>query len=303
VTGDATVQPLSDPPTARELAQFLDPDGAAHSFRLETASGETTAHPTGQFGPTAMLFLGFIFAVIAVAIGVQAVLWWRANLVEAVTLVVGMAATLPITAWLLVRVLKWLDQFRLVHGPFARWNAAAGTIDLPRLGVTLRRDQLVGAVCLTGGEWCGGWVRIGAWCPLKDGVPKHALRPEGGWMQLNELSVIVQALDGTLARYPLVTVENPWRFREFAERFAADFGLPLRVIALTRETRRELRRDGWAHAGQFADADRPRKVAAGRIAVCDGPPFFGAVTRCRKGPAAGPRSDATEPSQPGRVPS
>lgn len=276
------MQPLSDPPTAKELAQFLDPDGAAHSFRLETTNGETTAHPTRQFGRVTQLFLGFISVVIAVAMAVQVVVWWQANeRLLALFVAAGLAVLLPISAWQMARILYWLDQFRLVHGPFARWNTTTGTIHLPRLGVTLSRDQLVGAVCVTGGEWWGGWVRTGAWCPLSVGVPERAGRPDNGWLQLNELSVVVQTTDGALARYPLVTAENPWRFREFAERFAAAFNLPLHAISLTRTTERALRVAGWRDAGEFADADRPRKIAAGRVAVCDGLPFFGTVTLCR----------------------
>lgn len=125
----------------------------------------------------------------------------------------------------------------------------SGTIDLSRLGVTLRRGQLVGVVCLTGGEWCGGRVCAGAWCPLKDGLPKGSLRPGNGWVQLSELSVITQAADGMLARYPVATVENAWWFREFAARFAAEFGLPLQVVSLSRTKVRELRHAGWRHAG------------------------------------------------------
>jgi hypothetical protein len=272
------MQPLSNPAAHRDLAQFLDPDGSAHSFRLEVTGGATTTHPTGRFGTAAVVFLGFIAAVIDGTAGVQAVRSWRATQAFEVVLALALAAAVPAVAWLLVHVLRWTDRYFLVHGPFARWDPSAGTVELPRLGVTLRRDQLVGVVCLTGGEWCGGWVRAGAWCPLKDGLPEGAARVENGWVQLNELSVIARADGGTLARFPVVTVQNPWLFREFAGRFADEFGVSLLVIRLTAATRRGLAREGWRHAGEFADADRPRKVAAGRVAVCTGTPFVDDVT-------------------------
>ena len=287
------MQPLSDPPTERELAQFLDPDGAGHGVRLEVTGSETTAHPTGQFGRVVVLFLVFVFVTIGVVAGVQAVDSWRANdRAEAVAILGGTVGLAVPALWAMVRLLRWMDRFLLVHGPFGRWDPAAGVIELPRLGVMLHRDQLVGVVCLTGGEWWGGRVRTGAWCPLMDGLPDGAVRHGNGWVQINELSVIAQADDGLLARYPVVTVQNPWRFREFAGRFAADFGLPLHRVSLTGAKQRELRRAGWAHAGEFADADRPRKVAAGRVAVCAGIPFFEPVTLCRPAAAAQPVTPA-----------
>lgn len=283
------MQLLYDPPTGRELAQFLDPDGAAWSFRLEKAGDETTAHPTGQFGRVAFWFLRFILALCVAGFGIGIAGWWQPNAAVGVLLVVMFVAALVmslVSYSATVRYLKWRDQFSLVHGPFARWNAAAGTLELPRLGVILGRDQLVGVVYLTGGEWCGACVRAGAWCPLAVGLPDGALGPWSGWVQVNELSVIAQAADGRLARYPVLTVENPWRFREFAGRFAADFGLPLQVIRLTRAKEQGLRRAAWKNAGEFADGDRPRKVAAGRVAVGAGNfPGVGAVSLCRPDPA------------------
>jgi hypothetical protein len=274
------VQSLSDPPPARELAQFLDPDGMAYSFRLETSGDETTAHPTGWFGPVYVWFLRFICALIVLGFGVGVIGMWGDHPLLAVAIYVAMVVMLLATYSFMMRFFKWMNQFYLVHGTFARWNPAAGTIELLRLGVTLHLDRLVGAVCLTGGEWCNGVVRCGAWCPRSELLPEDAAGKV--WVQANELSVIVQTADGTLTRYPLVTVENPWRFREFAASFATEFGLPLQVIALNRAKRRELRNAGWKHPGEFADADRPRKVAAGRVAVSDGSfPGFGKVTLCR----------------------
>src|SRR5437868_5705449 len=134
------MQTLSDPPAARELAQVLDPDGAAFSFRLVTSGDETTAHPTGRFGWSAILFLGFIGAVIAGVLCVQAVgMWRKGDNIVAVILFAIVVFMLPAAAGSLVHILKHIDKFQLVHGPFARWNRTAGTFELPRLGVTLQR--------------------------------------------------------------------------------------------------------------------------------------------------------------------
>jgi hypothetical protein len=111
------------------------------------------------------------------------------------------------------------------------------------------------------------------------------MRPNSGWTTVSELTVIAQTADGSLARYPLLTVEYTWRFREFSEKFAAEFGMPLQVIRLIRDTRHMLRQQGWKHPGEFANADRPRKLAAGRIAVSTGSlPFFGPVMLCKPEP-------------------
>jgi hypothetical protein len=276
------VQPLSDPPPARELAQFLDPDGMAHSFRLDQEGDKTTAQPTGRFGSVAVWFFRIICALVVVGCGVAAAEWWQnAHPVMGVSIFIAMVLMALGSYSFMVCFLKWWDQMYLIHGPFTRCTPADGTIELPRLGVTLKRDQMVGLVCLTGGELWGGRIRWGARCPIGD-VMKGFVRHNDDWVQLSELSVIAQGADGTLTRYPLVTVENPWRFREFAASFATEFGLPLQVIALNRAKRRELRNAGWKHPGEFADADRPRKVAAGRVAVSDGNfPGFGTVTLCR----------------------
>jgi hypothetical protein len=276
------VQPLSDPPAARELAQFLDPDGMAYSFHLERSGDETTAYPSGRFGPVAVWFMRIICALVVVGLAVAAAEWWgNAHPVMGVALFCATTVMALGSYWFFMLFLNWWDQMYLVHGPFARWNPAAGTIELPRLGITLHRDRVVGAVCLTGGECWGGRIRWGARCPIGD-VRKGFVRHNDDWVQVSELSVITQAADGTLARYPLITVENPWRFREFAVSFASDFGLPLQVIPLNHSKQWELRREGWTHAGEFADADRPRKVAAGRVSMCNASfPGFGTVTLCR----------------------
>jgi len=283
------VQALSNPPTQWELAQFLDPDGRALSFRLERSGGETVAHPTGQFGRMVVWFIRFICAVTLVGIGVRVARDLGDQRLLAVVVFFATPVMILATYGYMMRFFKWCDQFYLVHGPFSHWNAATGTIELTRMGITLRRDQLVGIVYLTGNECWGGRIRWGACCPLSAGLPEGAGPPGDGWHQVSELSVIAQADDGSLARYPLITLENPWRFREFAAAFATEFGLPLQMITLDRATRRELRADGWKHPGEFADADRPRKVVAGRVAVSDGSlPGLGTVSLCRPKSAQAP---------------
>lgn len=100
------MQPLSDPPIARELAQFLDPDGAAHSFSLEQIGDETTAHPTGQCGRLAIWFLGVICAMLLGGAGVSAAEQWPEDQALAVVLFIVLAGMGVAATWFMARFLR-----------------------------------------------------------------------------------------------------------------------------------------------------------------------------------------------------
>jgi hypothetical protein len=121
------------------------------------------------------------------------------------------AAAIPASAipcWL---VFRWVTRAQVRPDDFFVLDRAAGTLTLPRAGVTLRRDELIEL------------VEVHAWYWKSDSE---------GWMgdYFRELSILARGPDGTLVRYSVLASGHAKPVGLVAAELAEVFGVPRRKL-------------------------------------------------------------------------
>jgi hypothetical protein len=197
-------------PTDEQLRSFADPQGAAPSARLDDDGTTLTARPSS-------IPRGFFWVCLLVpeAICVGALVWRNPFAApDPVERLLGylFACAIPASIVLTRIVFGLLIRHDARLGDFFVLDRAAGTLNLLRAGVTLRREDVVELVEVQG---------------------RHRTRVEGeGWHgeYIRELSVLARTPDGSLARYPVLAATYARPVRRVAVELAELFDVPQRTL-------------------------------------------------------------------------
>lgn len=197
------------PPTDEELRSFADPEGTPPYVRLDDDGTTLTARPQ----PIPSWFIATCLLV-PTAVAVGALIWENPfDDPDPLVRLMGFlfAAAIPLTVipgWFVVR---WITRVGVRQDDFFVLDRAAGTLALPRAGVTLRRDELVELVEVHGWYW-----RMGGEGPVGE--------------YIRELSVLARGSGGTLVRYPVVAAMHAKPVGRVAAELAELFGVPRRKL-------------------------------------------------------------------------
>jgi hypothetical protein len=202
--------------TDARLALLVDPRGRSVSIRVEDTPERIVAHPRG-------IPLWFVTACAVIPVGILT--GYLANKAFQSGLqpfdVLGLAAGY-LAAPTLIGLVWWMNREQVKRGDFFVVDKVQRTLALPRSGLHLQQGQLQ------------GFVEVHAW---------HTVRCEEGpsseW--LAELSVLVRAGDGEIARYPVIACQRAGAVRRLGASLAAFFGVERRVLTLNWGTRRRLK--------------------------------------------------------------
>lgn len=200
---------FTTPPTDEELRSFADPQGASEYVHVEDIGTTLTARPR----PVPMWFVwgSLLLPTLAVYTGLVYEdglndpdpvfrLFWHV-----------MAFGTPLLVVVFGLILGWLFRSRIRHDDFFTLDRAAGTLTLPRAGVTLRGEQVVELVEVHATHW---------------------VRDSEGWsgIRIRELSVIVRGSEGAFARYPVVAAGHAKPVSRVAAELSEFFGVPRRSL-------------------------------------------------------------------------
>jgi hypothetical protein len=199
------MQVLDAEPTDAQLALLLDPEGQSVSVQVDDTPEHLVAQSCGF-----PLWLATVCAVIPVGIGtvylVNKAFQQGLHPFDVLGLATGYLAapTFIGLVWL-------LNREQVKKGEFFVLDKVQHTLTLPRSKVQLQDGQIQ------------GFVEVHAW---------HTVRDDGGsssdW--LAELSVLVRARDGKLARYPVIACQHTGAVRRLGEALAEFFGVECRVL-------------------------------------------------------------------------
>ena len=199
-----------------QLAQLVDPGGGSVSVQVEDTLERLVAHPRG-------IPLWFVTACVVIPVGLLT--GYLANKAFQAGLppfdVVGLAAGY-LAAPTLIGLVWWMNREQVKRGAFFVLDKVQRTLALPRSGLRLQHGQIQ------------GFVEVHAW---------HTIRYEEGpsseW--LAELSVLVRAGNGEIARCPVIACQRTGAVRRLGESLAEFFGVERRVLRLNWRTRRRLK--------------------------------------------------------------
>jgi hypothetical protein len=202
--------------TDARLARLLDPKGRSVSVQVEDTPERLVAHPRG-------FPLWFVTACVVIPVGiftgylVNKAFQQGLHPFDVLGLAAGYLAVPTVIG------LVWLmNQKQVERGDFFVLDKVQRTLALPRSGVHLQHGQIQ------------GFVEVHVW---------HTVRYEEGpsseW--LAELSVLVRAGDGEIARYPVIACQRTGAVRRLGESLAEFFGVERRVLTLNWRTRRRLK--------------------------------------------------------------
>ncbi len=202
--------------TDAQLARLVDPGGRSVSIQVEDTPERLVAHPRG---------IPLWFVTVCVVIPVGLLTGFLANKAfqaglqgfDLVALATGYLA-----APTFIGLVWWMNHEQVKHGDFFVLDKVQRTLALPRSGLILQPGQIQ------------GFVEVHAW---------HTIRYEEGpsleW--LAELSVLVRAGNGEIARYPVIACQRTGDVRRLGEALAEFFGVERRVLTLNWRTRRRLK--------------------------------------------------------------
>jgi hypothetical protein len=198
------------------LALLVDPGGRSVSVHVEDTPERLVAHPRG---------IPFWFVTVCVVIPVGTLTGYLANKAFQAGLhpfdVLGLAAGY-LAAPTLIGLVWWMNREQVKRGDFFALDKVQRTLALPRSGLHLQHGQVQ------------GFVEVHAW---------HTVRYEEGpsseW--LAELSVLVRAGNGEIARYPVIACQRTGAVRRLGESLAEFFGVERQVLTLNWRTRRRLK--------------------------------------------------------------
>jgi hypothetical protein len=202
--------------TDARLAGLLDPTGRSISVRVDDAPERLVAHPRGS-----PLWFVAVCAVIPVGIFTG----YLVNKAFQASLhpfdVLGLAAGY-LAAPTLIGLVWWMNREQVKRGDFFVLDKVQRTLALPRRGLHLQDGQIQ------------GFVEVHAWHTVRDEEG-----PSSEW--LAELSVLVRAGNGEVARYPVIACQRTGAVRRLGESLAEFFGVERRVLTLNWRTRRRLK--------------------------------------------------------------
>jgi hypothetical protein len=135
--------------------------------------------------------------------------------------ILGLAAGY-LAAPTLIGLVWWMNREQVKRGDFFVLDKVQRTLALPRSGVHLQRGQIQ------------AFVEVHAWHTVRydDG-------PSSEW--LAELSVLVRAGHGVIARHPVIACQRTGAVHRLGESLAEFFGVERRVLTLNWRTRRRLK--------------------------------------------------------------
>ena len=197
------------PPADEDLRALADPDGASVYVRLDDDGTTLTGRPKG-------IPMWFVWVCLLVPAGifVGALVWMNPFAdPDPLTRAWGFLAALAIPVVLVGGPLVFARLNRLEgrRGDFFVFDRAAGSLTLPRAGVTLRRGDVAEL------------VEIRAWRRVR-------YRRGRSDTYVHELSVLARGPGGTLTRYPVVGAGHGKPVARVADELAAAFGVPRRTL-------------------------------------------------------------------------
>jgi hypothetical protein len=202
--------------TDARLAGLLDPKGRSISVRVDDTPERLVAHPRG-------IPLWFVTACVVIPVGLLTA--YLANKALQAGLrpfdVLGLAAGY-LAAPTLIGLVWWMNREQVMRGDFFVLDKVQRALALPRSGARLQHGQIQ------------GFVEVHAWHTVRDQEG-----PSSEW--LAELSVLVRAGNGEIARYPVIACQRTGAVRRLGESLAEFFGVERRVLTLNWRTRRRLK--------------------------------------------------------------
>jgi hypothetical protein len=202
--------------TDAQLARLLDPEGRSVSVQVDDTPERLVAHPRG-------FPLWFVTVCVVIPVGIFT--GYLVNKAFPQGLhpfdVLGLAAGY-LAAPTVIGLVWLLNREQVKRGDFFVLDRVQRTLALPRSGLHLQRGQIQ------------GFVEVHAW---------HTVRydegPSSEW--LAELSVLVRAGDGKVARYSVIACQRTGVVRGLGKSLAEFFGVERRVLRLDWRTRRRLK--------------------------------------------------------------
>jgi hypothetical protein len=196
-------------PTDEELQSFADPDGTPPYVWLEDDGTILTAKPRPL--PAWFIWGSLLLPAAAAYAGII----WQSPFKDPEPLwrfLWGLfALMIPVAVISTGLLVRWLTRRHVRLDVFFILDRAAGTLTLPRVGLTLRRGDVVELVEVrdTFWKWAGdGW----------------------GGDYIIEVSVIVRDADGKWVRHSVMAAGYAKPVRRVAAELAELFGVPRRIL-------------------------------------------------------------------------
>jgi hypothetical protein len=197
------------PPTDEELQAFVDPEGASPYVGLEDDGITLTGRPK----PFPMWFVWV--SLLVPAAGMYAALAWEWShnndpLFRVMALFTAII-WVPLSVITCAIIFEMIIKGEIRHDDFLVLDRVAGTLTLPRVGVTLSKGDVVELVQVSANHWV-----------------KH----DDGWsgQYIHELSLLTLRPDGVLIRYQVIASLHAKPVRRVAAELAALFGVPRRKL-------------------------------------------------------------------------
>jgi hypothetical protein len=192
-------------PSDAVLNSLLDPEGRAFYLKIEESEDAITVRPTG-------IPVWFLLLCLSLPIGglvaVAAVKWLHNELDSMLIAMMTIAPPAGIACFALV---AFMNRTMLAKGDYFVLDKRRNALTLPRIGVTLRADEIAGFVVVSGWDTMGD-IRAG----------------ERAWT--HELTVLARKDADHLARYPVVISDHGKKIRQLAQNLAGFFHADLRTI-------------------------------------------------------------------------
>ena len=202
--------------TDARLARLVDPGGRSVSVQVEDTPERLVARPRG-------FPLWFVTVCVMTPVGILTgyvvTKAFQGGLHP--FHVLGLAAG-SVAVPTLIGLVWWMNREQVKRGDFFVLDKVQRALALPRRGLHLQHGQI------------RGFVEVHAW---------HTVRDEEGpaseW--LAELSVLVRAGNGDIARSPVIACQRTGAVRRLGESLAQFFGVERRVLTLNWRARRRLK--------------------------------------------------------------